>query len=208
MLIGCEVWITRDVFKRDVGVSCEALTVTSAGRSTRSAIEVALLQHRDDGVRLLRGRHHADRLVLVRVEAARRRRVDLDHLVALERRRQLAQRRVDALEQLLGGGRRNGDRRFEAVLAPAAGSRRSSRPRTCAPWPSLPRRGGGCSRPRPWRAGRRRTARRGGPRGRPAPAPAAGGRGRRVSAAACCRVGSRWPASVRRWGRSRSSRRT
>ena len=57
----------------------------------------------------------ADRLVLVRVELGARRRVDLDHLVALERLGQLAQRRVDALEQLLGRRRRDGDRRLEAV---------------------------------------------------------------------------------------------
>ena len=53
------------------------------------------------------------------------------------------------------------------LSAPAAGSRRRTRPRTCAPWRSLPRRGGGCSRPRPWRAGTRRTARRAWPPARP-----------------------------------------
>ena len=78
--------------------------------------QVALLQDGDDGVRLLRRRNDADRLVLVRVELRARGRVDLDDLVALERRGQLAQRGVDAFEQLLGRRRRDGDRRLEAVL--------------------------------------------------------------------------------------------
>ena len=48
------------------------LTVTRAGRSTRSAISVALLQHADHGVGFLLGGHHADGLVLVRVELGAR----------------------------------------------------------------------------------------------------------------------------------------
>ena len=91
-------------------------TVTNAGRSTRSSDEVALLQHRDHGVRLLFGGHDADRLVLVGIELRAGFRVDRDDLVALQRRGELAQRGVHAFQHLLGRGLRVGDRGFQAVL--------------------------------------------------------------------------------------------
>ena len=70
--------------------------------------QVALLQHADHGVGLLLGGHHADRLMLVRVEPGAGGGVDLEHLVALQRAGQLAQGGVDPLEHLVGGGAGNG----------------------------------------------------------------------------------------------------
>ena len=64
--------------------------------------QVALLQHGHHRVRLLVGRHHADGLVLVRIELVTGGRIDGQHLVALQRSSQLAQRGVGALAQLLG----------------------------------------------------------------------------------------------------------
>ena len=94
-------------------------TVTSAGRRMRSAMQVALLQHRDHGVGFLWGiggqRHHGDGLVLVRVELGARRGVDLDHLVALERALELAQGGFGAFADLLGGGVLVGQAGLQAV---------------------------------------------------------------------------------------------
>ena len=78
--------------------------------------EVALLQHGHDRVGFLLCRHHADGLVLVGIEPRARGRVDFDHLVAVEGGAELAQRGVHAFQQLLGGGRLDGNRGFEAVF--------------------------------------------------------------------------------------------
>ena len=56
------------------------------------------------------------RLVLVRIELGAGRRVDLAHLVALQRRDELAQRGVHAFEHLLGGRAGQGDGSLQAVL--------------------------------------------------------------------------------------------
>ncbi len=89
---------------------------TRAGRSTRSDEGPALLQHRDNlvGGTLVRRRHRRDGLVPVRVELLPDR-IDFGQRVLLEGRAQLAQRQLDALAQLLGGGILDLERLLEAV---------------------------------------------------------------------------------------------
>ena len=123
--------------------------------------QVALLEHRDDGVGRLIALDHLHRLVPVRVEFLAGG-VDLGDLRAwLERGVELFQRELDAALQRFGRYRRVGrERLLERVLDRRAGRRRIFRSRICGPARRRPAPAGGRSRSRPARAATRPSARR------------------------------------------------